>query len=324
MRLAGLAFAVVLAATAAAQPGAMIRGRVLDESGKPLPDVQAEMQFQGGGDLKPQTFTAKTDQRGYYARVGLPSGRYKIILSKSGYQTRGVEITISMGGLSEVPQEVLTKAPTAPAAGAPGAPPAPGVPTGAAAETANAIKAAFAKASEAAKEGKYDEAEALYKEILTKLPDFAPAHFNLGYVYRAKKELPAAEASFQKAVALEPTRPEMWVALAGTYRAMNDAQKALEVLIKGAPHFENDGSYLYELGIGYLNAGKNDEAVAMLKKAESITPGNIEIQFYLGTLAVARNDLAEAAARLEKYVAGTNQNARNLETAKGILKTIKK
>ena len=63
----------------------------------------------------------------------------------------------------------------------------------------------------------------------------------------------------------------MWVGLAGTYRAMNDAQKALDVLLKGAQHFESDGGYLYELGIGHLNAGKNDEAVATLKKAESIT-----------------------------------------------------
>jgi len=330
MRLAVAALALCVG-VGSAQVGAMIRGRVLDEDGKPLPDVQVELQFQGGGDVKPQTFTAKTDQRGYYARVALPNGPYKIVMTKAGYRSQGVQITISMGGISEVPAETLQKLPEGTAApkpaatpGAGGAPPAGAVPTGEAANIANAITDAFGKAVEAGKAGRYDEAEALYKDVLTKMPDFAPAHFNLGYVYRAKKDFAAAEASFLKAAALEPARADVVVALAGTYRAMNQAAKALEVLVNAAPRFETDGGFHYELGIGYLNAGKNDEAVAALTKAESLQPQNIEIQFYLGTLAVARNDMKEAVVRLEKYVGGTNQNARNLATAQEILKTIKK
>jgi tetratricopeptide (TPR) repeat protein len=308
-----------------------VRGQVVDEEGKPIPDVNVELQFLGGGsDAPKQTFKSKTNNRGYYMRVGLPEGRYKIVFDKAGYLKQGIEMSISFGGLSEAPPETLKRAPATPPAAAPksgegGKPTGEGgVPTGAAAILANEIKASFAKAVEAAKGSRFDEAEALYKDILTKMPDFAPAHFNLGYVYRAKKDFAAAEASFQKALALEPARADTHVALAGTYRAMGDAQKALDVLVKGASQFESDGGFQYELGIGYLNAGKNDEAVAALKKAESLDPANIEIQFYLGTLAVARADMKEATARLEKYVAGTNQNARNLATAQGILKTIKK
>src|SRR5712691_3990221 len=134
---------------------ATIRGLVLDDNGKPVPDVKVEMEFKGESRQK-IVKTVTTDKKGGFVRAGLLSGPYKISFSKEGYRPYGIEMTVSLGGLSEIPDVVLKAVPAAGAAvpeatGDPGtgAPP----PTPETAPVAEAERAllgeAFTKAQEA-------------------------------------------------------------------------------------------------------------------------------------------------------------------------------
>src|SRR5687768_16526132 len=87
----GALLVAVVAATALAQPPA--RGTVVDATGKPVQDavVQVVAQF---GKLQRQ---AKTDSKGEFLMVGLPSGEYKSTATKDGVGTSTITQMLTQG-----------------------------------------------------------------------------------------------------------------------------------------------------------------------------------------------------------------------------------
>ena len=92
-------------------------------------------------------------------------------------------------------------------------------PQTATAEEAAKLGAAYAQAVEAIKAQQWDTAEAALKEVLAKVPNQTVVHFNLGHVYRQKRDFASAEAEFKKVIELEPAKPDAYVALAALYEA---------------------------------------------------------------------------------------------------------
>ena len=213
-------------------------------------------------------------------------------------------------------------------AAAPVAPAASDQPVAAVLPAANpeATKAgeAYTRAVEAAQAGRYDEAEAALKEVLAQFPDLAPAHYNLAYVYQKKKDWKAAETEYQRVTELDPAKSDSFIALSAVRELDGRLSEAAEGLLAAAPAFEQDARFQYALGMTTSNAGKNAEAEAAFKKAIALDPANPEPYYYLATIAVGQNKVAEAVALLEKYIGLTGQNPANLETAKGLLGVLKK
>ncbi len=323
---------IVVVSLASAQVGAMIRGVVTDESGAPIPEVKIEIAFAGSRDLKPHTYTMTTNKKGYFTRVGLPDGSYKITLSKEGYAPTIVNTNVSLGGLSDLGTMMLrsAKAPApAPASGAA----SPGSASAAVAGPAGAealakeqerFKQTFIQALEAAKAGKYDEAEALYKEVLAKAPNLGLAHYNLGYVYRQKQDWTAAEAEYRKLIELEPTSTDGYVALAAVLQATNKTDEAAKILADAAPRFQQDAKFQYAVAVLHFDSGRRDEAIAAFTQVRTLDPSNPEPLYFLGVLAVQAGETQQAITYLDQYVAAAGQNAHNLETARGLLKVLKK
>jgi Flp pilus assembly protein TadD len=306
---------VALAATAG------IRGRVIDKAGKPVEGVKMDMEFKGESRVKVAK-SQLTDKRGGFVRMGIPDGSWKITFTKEGYKTYVMEIYLSLGGFSEVDDVVLEEGggAAAPAAAA-GAPAAEMLPASNEAEKAGE---AYAAALEAAKAGRFDEAETGLKAILEKFPALASAHFNLGYVYRMKKDLKGAEAEFAKAAELDPTKVDAIVALAAVRELDGRGSEAADAMIAAAGPFEQDGRFQYALGITCINAGKSPEAEAAFRKVLALDPTNPEPSYHLATIAVGQGKTAEAVALLEKYLGMTGQDPANVATAKGLLAALQK
>ena len=182
----------LLAPAAQAQTGTA-RGRVLDSQGQPLADAKVLIEFLGGVTRK---FEVKSNKKGEFMQVGMQPGQYRFTASKEGYQPSTSETRIGLGDPTPVPDFKLATMAEAKAAGAN-------------APEAEALRGSFQKAVELHSAGKLDEAEAAYKAILEKSPDVVEVYQNLGSIYLAKKDYPAAETSLQKGLELRPdsTRP---------------------------------------------------------------------------------------------------------------------
>ena len=72
----------------------MIRGKVVDAEGKPVPGVAITIEFADGVTRK---FEVKTDRRGEFIQIGLPPGNYKVTATheKLGTQSANVSVNLS-------------------------------------------------------------------------------------------------------------------------------------------------------------------------------------------------------------------------------------
>jgi tetratricopeptide (TPR) repeat protein len=295
-----------------------IRGRVIDQAGNPIPGVKLDMEFKGES-AKPITKSQETDKKGGFVRMGIPDGPWQITFTKEGYRTYVMEINLSLGGFSEAGDIVLEPAPVA----AP-APAIPGEDFAAPPDEAAIVGETYANAVEAAKAGRYDEAEAGLKEILAKHPDIASAHYNLGYVYRMRQDWKAAEAEYLRVTELEPGKADAHIALAAVREADGRMPDAVEGLLAAAPGFEADARFQYALGITCINAGRSGEAEAAFRRVLELEPDDVESRFQLGTILIGQAKTAEAVSMLEAYVGASGQNPANLETARSLIAALKK
>jgi Tfp pilus assembly protein PilF len=336
-----LSLAVLLAPSPVSAATSGVRGIIVDEQGQPLPDVEVEIEFMG---TPKRVYRQKTNKKGGFVRIGLTEGSYKIFFTKEGYKKQGIDTWLSLGGVSDMcsnnpgpnqPCEdlVLKKAEVAIAIGGAPSGPAPaageapgGDPAGGAAGSATAtaeeaarLGAAYAQAVEAIKGSQWDVAETALKEVLAAVPDQPVVHFNLGHVYRQKKDYPAAEAEFRRVTELEPTKPDAFVAMAALYEAQGKGGEAVDFLMKNAGAFELDAKYQIALGATAMNQGKEREAEEAFSKAVALDPTATEVQYFLASLALNRNEVNDAIAHLEKYIAEAPAASPNMETAKSLL-----
>src|SRR6185503_21136104 len=89
-------FAVALLISFAASPAlaqSLTRGKVVDSTGKPVPDAVVTFVAQ----FVTLSRTAKTDAKGEYLIIGLPSGQFAITATKEGVGTDKAMQTITQG-----------------------------------------------------------------------------------------------------------------------------------------------------------------------------------------------------------------------------------
>jgi cytochrome c-type biogenesis protein CcmH/NrfG len=337
----GLVLLLLSPAPAFAQK-AGVRGFVSDEQGNRLADVDVEIQFTGSPK---RTYHVKTNSKGGFIRIGLADGPYKLFLTKEGYQKHGIDTWISMsqGGWSDLcgnnpapnqpcedivmkkAQVAIATVPAAPAGGGQAAPAAPGAEGAATAtpEEAARLGAAYAQAVEAIRASQWDAAETALKEVLAVIPDQPVVHFNLGHVYRQKKDYAAAEAEFKRVTELEPAKADAFVAIAALYESQGKGGEAVDYLTAHAAAFETDAKYQVALGATAMNQGKEKEAEAAFSKVVNLDPSNVEVQYFLASLALNRNEVPDAIAHLEKYLAEAPAASPNVETARALLGALK-
>ena len=190
--LASVAF---LGGEAAAQSGTA-RGKVVDDKDQALEGAVVLLEYQGGVTRKNET---KTNKKGEFTQVGLAPGTYRITATKEGFAPVTIEYRIQLGEPTYLPNIKLSPPRAAGAAG----------PADPAAEKAMAeLRAGVDQAIALTKEGKLDEAEAAYKDLIAKNPTFHQLHYNLGYVQSLKKDNAGAEASYLKALEIKPDYAE--------------------------------------------------------------------------------------------------------------------
>ena len=162
-----------------------IKGRVTDGDGKPLKD-----------ETRGQVYTMKTDKKGNYYLMGIVPADYRMKFEKAGFQDL-------MGVVAVAPdKENVFDAVLALAVAKP-------------------VKPAWdqknLQAHDLYIQNKYEEALALYLEILAADPNVAFIQFNAGNCYYHLGNYEAAARSFREAVRLKPDFFEAYTNLANTY-----------------------------------------------------------------------------------------------------------
>src|SRR5688572_12725549 len=289
-----LALAVLL--TAAAAPAfaqSVMRGKVVDASGKPVPDAVVLFEAQGV-NRKTQT---KTDRNGEFLQVGLGSGEYKVTASKEGVGSQTLPARVSQG---QNPPLSFTIAAAAPAG------------SGIAAadkEAAMKMQAMAAQALDAMKAGRHDEAIAGFTDLTTKVPTCADCYYNLALAYTNKKDYAQAETAYKKVVELKPDSADAYTGLANIYNAQKKFDLAAEASANAAKYSGGaagggggSAEAIYNQGVILFNAQKFPEAKTQFESAVKTDPNMAMAHYQLGMTALNLGDFNLAVSSLESYL----------------------
>jgi len=154
--------------------------------------------------------------------------------------------------------------------------------------------------------GRWDEAEALCRRILSAAPQDAGALRLLGELAhqrgraaQAVGNLVAALAWFRQAIQLAPQMPESYSDLATVLYTSNRLDEALAACREGLRLWPDDLRFLNNLGFFLHHHGDAAGAAAAYREALRVHPDYVEGYVNLGLSLVELGDLAEARQALE-------------------------
>ena len=275
------AMALVAPSPAFAQTG-MVKGKVVDAEGKPVPEAAVTVESVGGMNRKLST-KADKPRRVRAARAAI--GR----LSRVGHRSP-----------SSAPGSPTSRCASATPPRSPsGSRPSRRAPT----PSWPSVKVAFEEGVAASRAQNHDLAIAKFQEALAIQPACAECYFNIGFAYLQKKDEKQAEENWKKALEQKADHPETLNALATLYNNQKRFDEAAAVSAKAAASAPaGNADAIYNQGIILWNAGKIPEAKTKFEEAVKANPGHADARFQLGMALINEGKLPEAAASFEEYL----------------------
>ncbi len=302
----------------------IIRGKVTNEKGEVVSGGEVTIT---GTDIK-REYNVKTDKKGEYFYMGIPTGTYRVVVRAKGYApdfAQNIRPTIGdnifnfqlkLGdekmkmpfemSAAEIDKlkEDYKKAEKAKA-------------------MAGEVKVAFDAGLAAMQAAKYDEAITKFKEALEKDPEQAYIQANLGDALAKTGKNDDAVAAYQKAIALKPDDGALYTNLGVLLGKMGKTAESQDMFKKAASVNPGQAAQnFYNLGATMVNDGKAAEAAEAFKQAIAADANYAEAYYQLG-LCLAGKDatIPDAIKALQKYVQ-IGQKPDQVETAKAIIQSL--
>jgi predicted Zn-dependent protease len=292
-----------LAATGAAaqvRGEGRVAGKVVDDGGQPLQDVQVKATMTG----QTQPVQTKSNKKGEWAVNGIAGGEWTFEFTKDGFDPQSGKVTVDEAGRTP---DITVKMP----------------------KHVDRVDPAV-ELNNKAQEGmtlmqaqKFVEARKIFEDLLVKYPDVHQLNAYIAQTYAGENNVPKAIEYMRTASDKDPGNAEMRLVLADLIMEQGDKPAALAMMkeiditkIKNPLPFIN-------ASISLINENKPDEALEMLNKVAGQFPNQAETYYYRGRAYVAAKKLPEAKADLEKFVSMAAPDARELPDAKKILEQIK-
>ncbi|MGD9905411.1 MAG: tetratricopeptide repeat protein [Vicinamibacterales bacterium] len=282
----GIAVAVVLgaalvvgAAPAAAQMElGVIKGRIVDDAGKPLQGVNIRLvNVERGREV-----TITTDRDGRFYRRGLQAGEYQVKVNHEGFQP--IDDTIRLvAGTDRNFDFSLAKA-------------------------AAAGSKEFQEGVAAFNAKDFAQAAAKFEAAVAASPTVAPLYVNLALAYFQLKRPAEAVGALEKAASLAPGDASIQFQLGSAYVDTQDYDKAVAALQKGLaakPDLARDGlaaEATATLGAVLFAQGKVAEAEAEFQRVLAARPDSAAGLLGMGKVYFSRSDVAKALELFERVV----------------------
>lgn len=160
----------------------------------------------------------------------------------------------------------------------------------------------LAAAQDAMTKKDYPAAVDAYQQYLSKRPNDAIAHFQLGYALTALSRPADAKPEYERAIELNPNMGEAYENLGLTLLVTNPAA-AIEPLKHATELRRGDANMIWALGTAYEAAGKLPEAVEQYKAASELPGAGPVLQVSLGRALLKTGSTAEAEAAFRAALA---------------------
>jgi superkiller protein 3 len=119
-----------------------------------------------------------------------------------------------------------------------------------------------------------------YRDYLTKRPDDAMVHYDLGYIYSALNRPGDAKDQYQRAIALDPKMAAAYLNLGATLLG-SDPAAAVEPLEKAADLAPQDAHTKWVLGTAFEKSGKLSDAIGQYQAAKHLDDADFKTRLSL-------------------------------------------
>lgn len=170
------------------------------------------------------------------------------------------------------------------------------------------VRQALEQAMKDQQAGRFKQAEAIYRQILTANPNEANAIHLLGLLEYQQGRAQAALPLIEKAVLLMPQAPTFRTNLSQILSALGRNEQAVEEAQKAVGFQPNNPEFLNNLGKALQSHGRLTEAIGIFRRAIDIKPDFIATYANLGSALRASGDYPQAIAVL-RQAAGLQPNS---------------
>jgi tetratricopeptide (TPR) repeat protein len=273
---------MVASTDAFAQRGG-VRGKLVDEGGKPVEGVSCNVELAGGGG-RASTVVSKKD--GLFVKNGVQAGTYTVSCTKDGFRKVSMSAQVSGFEQTDLGQHILYRL-------------APGELSEKDAAQANALLEKFKSTA-----GAEDNQTALNSLLdLDKLmPDNAEIQANIAATYEKMNDPDKALEYYMKAGELKPDFYEVWAAIGDIQGRKKQWAEAAAAMKKAVDLKATDPVVVFNYGVFCQNAGDPDAAQMAYEKVIGLDPGRAMAYYQLGLIAAGRGDNPTALAHFEKFL----------------------
>jgi Tfp pilus assembly protein PilF len=278
-------FVALLAGGAAAQTG-RVGGFVKDEAGTPIKGATITAE---NPSASPSSFTATTDDKGRFSIIGLRSGTWTFTAQAPGFAPENGKMPVQTIGTPNPPMTFTLKKGGAPSGGLAGV-------------AAKDLQAELAAADADYNAGKFDDAIAKYRAIMTKAPALSVINLQVAAAYRNKKEYDNAIAAYNELLKTDPNNDKAKIGLGMTNLEKGDLAAADETLTAAAQAPQPSREVFYNLGEVKFAKGQADEAAKWYQKAIDTDATWGKPLFKLALVSINKGDKDGAKKLLEKVI----------------------
>jgi len=272
--------ALLMAVSARAQYQGRIEGKVTDNAGNPLDEVEVTII---STKLGSQKFDLKTDQGGRFTQIGLSPGFYMLNFKEAGFTPRAVEVKVNIAEAAKFEVKLET----------------------AAAEVERTISESdklFLKGNKLYNENKFPEAVASYEEAIRLSQSQWAYHFNLGLAYKKMDKSEEARAAFSRALELNPGSFSVTKELAESLAKAGNYQEAKMLYRKALEISADDPDVFYNLGLCEVSTGESEAALDSFSQCILLKPEYADAYYQRGTLYIGQNKTQDAVENLERFL----------------------
>ncbi len=282
-----------------------LQGVVKDAKGEPIENAKVTIE----SDATNRKFETKTNKKGEYVQIGLPSGVYKVTAEKDKMSATN-PAQVRQGAQASVNFVLTAVSNLSPEA----------------AKKVVDLQKAFNEGLEAQKAANYDAAIAAFTKAAEVDPKCTQCYNNIGLGHTSKKDYDKAEAAYKKALEIDANSADSYNGLANIYNAQKKFDLAAEASAKavslagqlGAPGGAGGSAdALFNQGVILWNAGKVAEAKKQFESAIAADANHAESHYQLAMALVNEGNLKGAGAEFDAYLK-LAPNGPNAASAKAI------
>jgi tetratricopeptide (TPR) repeat protein len=251
--------------------------------------------------------TTYTDNQGHFGFYALPAGAYHVTVQEDGYQPVSERINVNPA-FSPTTVVQVTLNPRSESASDPLANRVEGNnpnlidPKEYTEKFPKEAVKEYEKGLRESNKGRPDSAAEHFQKAIGVAADFYPAHNELGRIYLARSDLPAARREFELTIQLNQSNADAHLNLGNVLLLTRQYESALLSVNEGLRRQPKSAMGQFLLGTIYARLGRTGEAEAALREALILDPEMSKVHLELVNLYLSQQKKSEAVAELQTFL----------------------